>query len=257
MSRAKATGPGRRRAPGGQGAGPPHREPPGIPQPGPAAGPHLPAGGGHPGRHPGPQLVRRLGGGRGHRVRDRGHLRARRGGAEELGRAPPGAGRPVQRPAGVGRRPLLAGADGVGRPDRPGQPAHRREGPVPRIRGDRVGAAGHGRRGRRGGRDRDRGAGLHPLDHRVRRHRGPRGDGAPTRHGDHRGRRDGGGGAGAGPGGRLQPDAGRRAPGRRRGRDRLHQGHDPHRAVRPRRPTRSGPTSGRPTSCPRPNGSPT
>ena len=44
-----------------------------------------------------------------------------------------------------------------------------------RLRG---GAAGHGRRGRRGGRDRERGAGPHPLDHRVRRHRRPRGDGA-------------------------------------------------------------------------------
>ena len=49
----QGAGAGRRRAPRGQGAGPAHGEPPGVPQPGPPAGPHLPAGGGHPGRHPG------------------------------------------------------------------------------------------------------------------------------------------------------------------------------------------------------------
>ena len=52
---------------------------------------------------------------------------------------------------------------------------------------DRVRTAGHGRRGpRRGGHRADR-AGLHPLDHRLRRRRGARGDGAAPGHGGLRG----------------------------------------------------------------------
>ena len=56
-------------------------------------------------------------------------------------------------------------------------------------------------------------------------------------HGDHRRRRDGRGRPRAGPRGRLQPHAGRRAAGRRRGGHRLHQGHDPHGPARVTGPT--------------------
>ena len=215
----------------------------------------LPTGGGHPGRHPGLPLVRRLGRGRGHRVRDRGHLRARRGGAQELGRAPSRSGPPCSaprwcRPSSASGRSAWCRARLIGLANL----LIGEKGQYLGLGGDRVRAAGHGRRGRRGGRDRNRGAGPHPFDHRVRRHRGTRGDGPPSRHGDHRGRRTGRGGARAGPGGRLQPDAGGRAPGRRRGGDRLHQGHDPHGAIGHGAATRSGPTSGSPTSSPRPNG---
>ena len=49
---------------------------------------------------------------------------------------------------------------------------------------------GDRRRRRRGRGDRARGARAHRVDHRVRRHRRPRGHGAPARHGDGAGGRD-------------------------------------------------------------------
>ena len=52
---------------------------------------------------------------------------------------------------------------------------------MPPLVHHRLRAQGHGRRGARGERDRARRAHLHPLDHRLRRHRGPRGDDAAAR----------------------------------------------------------------------------
>ncbi len=149
---------------------------------------------------------------------------------------------------------LLADPDAVGRPDRTGQPAHRRDRASTWAAGDRVRAAGHGRRGRGGGRDRDRGAGPHPLDHRVRRHRGARGHGAPPRHGHRRRRRTGGAVL------ERSLDVGfSRMPVPEQQVDDVvgiayHQGHDPGGAGGQRRRPGRRPSAARPTSSPRPSG---
>ncbi len=107
-SRVKAKALAGRAPPGRPAAGPPGRAPRAVLEPGPAAGAHLPAGLGHPGRRPGRAAGSAPLGGLGrHRLRGGGDLRPLRGGAEELGRAQPRAGRPVQRPD---RRPPWSGS---------------------------------------------------------------------------------------------------------------------------------------------------
>ena len=152
---------------------------------------HLPDRPGLPHLDPGRPAVRHR---RGHRrLRpQRGRvLRAGRGGAEDVRHAAPRAGGAGQHPAdgGAGRLPAAAGhLPGPHRPDQRAAAGQGAEaGPV-RLG---AGAARH-RRGRGGGRgDRARGARADRVDHRVRRHRRPRGDGPPPGHGDHPPRRDG------------------------------------------------------------------
>ena len=250
-------GAARRPPPRCRAPGPAGRAPRALLEPDPPARPHLPAGVGHPGRRAGRAVVRGHRRRGGDRLRDRGDLRRLRGGPQELGRAQPRARRPVQRAAGGRRRPLPAGAARVRAADRPGQPDHRpRQGRrVLAQRGrDRVRAACHGRRGPRRGRDRDRRARVHPLDHRLRRHGRARGDGAAARHGHARGRRHGHRGPGGGARRRLQPPARLPAQRRRRDRHRLHQGPHAHRARRAGGPSGWRRMRARPTSCPRPSG---
>ncbi len=86
----------------------PGREPGQLPQPDPAAGADLPAGLGHPRRRRGRAPLRRPGRAARHRLRGRRDLRVRRGGAEDLGRAAPRAGRAAQRAARDHAAPLPA-----------------------------------------------------------------------------------------------------------------------------------------------------
>ena len=110
-------------------AGPADREPPGLPQPGAPARAHLPAGGGHPGRHPGLGLVRRLGVVAATVFEIVVIFVLGEAVPEELGRPPPGAGRPVQRAPRLGAG-AASGRSGCvsGGADRPGQPADRGRG---------------------------------------------------------------------------------------------------------------------------------
>ena len=93
---------------------------------------------------------------------------------------------------------------------------------------------------------------VHPLHHRLRRHRRARGDDAPAGHGDGRGRRHRARRARVGAGRRLQPHPGRGGGDRRHHRDRLHQGPRARRAGGQGGQGRSARACGRPSSSPSP-----
>ena len=170
---------GRREEAWGTTARPPGRESRQLPQPHPAARADLSTGVRHPGGHRRRAPLRRPGRAARHRVRDRGDLRVLRGGAQELGGA-------ARRPCGAAERlPLVStlirfppirwlSSLLIGLANRIIGASDEGEEGMPRSIHHRLRAEGHGRRGARGESDRTRRAHLHPLHHRLRRHRRPR-----------------------------------------------------------------------------------
>ena len=161
-------------------------------------------------------------------------LRAGRGGAEDLRRAPSRAGRAHQHADHRRARPLPAPAAHLQGADRPHERDPARQGSE--AGAVRVGAgAARDRRGRGRGRGhRARGARAHRVHHRVRRHRGPRGHGAAAGHGADPPRRDRQRCARHRHRTRLQPAARDGRGGGRSGRSRSRQGSDAGRAGRAR-----------------------
>ena len=121
---------------------------------------------------------------------DRRVLRRGRGRAEDVRGAEHRQGRAVGLGVPLGDHPLPADAPLVPRTHRAGERAAPRQGPEGGSVRHRDGDPPDGRRRGRRGSDRRRGAAAHPLDLRVRRHRRPRGDAAPSRHDGDRGRGD-------------------------------------------------------------------